>query len=116
MGNNEITQSSDTGERKSQANGAPRTSLRNLSVDEAAAILGVSVSTVRRRIRDRSLPCLQLGGRGHRIVIPHEALIMPSRRERTGSDEPVEPAERSPDRMHQPERLRGPTPRWMQKK
>ena len=83
---------------------------------EAAAILGVSVSTVRRRIRDGSLPCLQLGGRGHRICIPHDALIVPSRRERMGSDEPAEPADRSLDHMHQAERLPGPAPRWMQNK
>ena len=35
---------------------------------------GLSIATVRRRIRDRSLPVLQLGGRKRRILISRDAL------------------------------------------
>ena len=40
---------------------------RFLSIDEAAALLGVSARTVRRRLKDGSLRKAALGGRAVRI-------------------------------------------------
>jgi excisionase family DNA binding protein len=45
-----------------------------LTVSEAAALLGVTHKTVRRKIREGELPATQLGGPGSHIRIPRAAL------------------------------------------
>lgn len=40
-----------------------------LSVPEAALMLGLSSPTVRRLIREGTIPIVQLGGRGHAVRI-----------------------------------------------
>ena len=45
-----------------------------LTVAEAADMLGVSRITVRRRIRDGTLPAVQLGGAGHALRVSRVAL------------------------------------------
>jgi excisionase family DNA binding protein len=54
---------------------------RLLTVAEAALALRCSAPTIRRRIREGSLPVIQLGGAGHAIRIPRDAL-QPERTER----------------------------------
>lgn len=71
-------------------------SLEFLSVEEYCAITRLSLSTVRRRIRDGSLPVHQPGGRRTAIRIPRSALTI--------------------NTNHQPlarETHRRPAPRWM---
>lgn len=45
-----------------------------VSPREAADILGVSLSTIHRRLSDGTLPRIQHGGTGKKIVIPFSAL------------------------------------------
>ena len=47
-----------------------------LGIKDFASYSGLSESTIRRRIRDGSLPRRQLGGKGKRILIPAAALEM----------------------------------------
>lgn len=88
-----------------------------VSPAQAAKILGVSPSTIWRRLRDGSLPYLQLGGKRKRVVIdrallnsPMESPIAPS------SSVPQENVllDGNPDSSHLPsgERLSGPRPQW----
>jgi excisionase family DNA binding protein len=43
-----------------------------LSLNEAAAVLGIATRTVRQRISDRSLPHVKLGGR---VLVPRDAMF-----------------------------------------
>ena len=79
-----------------------------LSVEEFGAVTGLSVSTVRRRIRDGSLPVFQPGGKKSRILIPGGVLTDRSRQEPVAT--PPEPAAASP--TPSPPTLAGPRPRW----
>jgi excisionase family DNA binding protein len=45
-----------------------------LSVQEFVAYSSLSIATVRRRLKEGKLPHLQFGGKGHRILIPRDAL------------------------------------------
>lgn len=74
---------------------------------EFARLTGLSLSTVHRRIRDKSLPVLQLGGPRTAIRIPRAALLRAH--EPPSSSEPPAPSLTEAP----PKRRRGPRPRWV---
>src|SRR4051794_28418383 len=47
---------------------------RYVSLKEFSRLTGLSLTTLRRRVKDGSLPCKQLGGRRCRLLIPRDAL------------------------------------------
>ena len=51
------------------------TSRQFLTIREAGAFIGVSTSTLRRRIQDRSLPSVQLGGKKKKHLIRPKDLL-----------------------------------------
>jgi hypothetical protein len=80
----------------------------HISPAEFAARSGLSVVTVRRRVRDRSLPAVQPGGPRTRVLIPVDALV-PVR-----VDAPADLAEPKPPLPTTPAPLPGPAPKWRQ--
>ena len=50
------------------------TNSRFLTLKEFARLAGISESTVRRRVRDGSLPVVQLGGKNKKLLFPIDAL------------------------------------------
>jgi excisionase family DNA binding protein len=79
-----------------------------LSVEEFVAATGLSESTVRRRIKDGSLPVCQPGGRKSRLLIPRDALARPVEpRAAAAPPPPTRPP--GPD----PPSLAGPRPGWV---
>lgn len=92
---------------------------KGVSPKTAAKILGVSLSTVWRRLRDGSLPYLQLGGAGKRIVI--DSSLLKAVRDATDASPPITaPNEQlelidnaaNPSRSDEKKRLSGPQPEW----
>ncbi|QDU05456.1 Helix-turn-helix domain protein [Gimesia chilikensis] len=76
------------------------------TIEELAPKLAVSISTIRRRIRDGSIPAIQPGGKGTKLLIPKEwvnqqATISKSSR-----------LESSSSGRHQRKSISGPAPRW----
>jgi hypothetical protein len=88
-----------------------------LSLAEFSALSGLSVTTLRRRIKDGSLPYRQLGGRRHRLLIPRDALETLNQPV-DSSCGPCQPdEERNGPTQHisaAPHELPGPRPRWTQ--
>ncbi len=84
------------------------------SPDEFSALSGLSPATVRRRLKSNQLPSVQPGGRGHRVLIPRDALEQLAR---------VQPPPPEPDAANpapttagpaDPDSPRtGPRPRWL---
>lgn len=80
-----------------------------LTIEEFARRTSLSVSTIRRRIKDGQLPFWQPGGPGTRLLLPANSLpfqpaaTLPATR-------PVESANPSTNRASS--RLSGPLPRW----
>jgi excisionase family DNA binding protein len=84
-----------------------------VGVEEFAERSLLSVSTVRRRINDGSLPYVQPGGFRTRILIPADALtalLHGSQQGSTASEPRREYSSNSSEVT--PERLPGPEPRW----
>lgn len=80
-----------------------------ISPREFAQRSGLSESTVRRHLKSGSIPCLQVGGAKHRIIIPADVL----QASKTSNAEPYEAFKRD-HRMPGPVARRfGPRPRWM---
>jgi hypothetical protein len=77
-----------------------------LSPIEFSKLAGLSIATVRRRISDRSLPVLQIGGRRRRILIPRDALTSLLSSQATGSHSTT------PDIPRPAAPLAGPRPKW----
>src|SRR5262245_20109401 len=48
-----------------------------LSIEEYSLHCGLSIPTIRRRVRDGSIPSMQPGGARHKILIPIDALKSP---------------------------------------
>ena len=69
-------------------------------------MLGLSESTVWRRINDGSLPSYQPGGPGTAMRLPIEALTTKTQQPAAG------PQETTPPPMETPPLRRGPRPRW----
>ncbi len=79
-----------------------------LSIPQFVALSGLSPSTVRRRVRDRSLASYQPGGKGKKVLIPRDALdrpTVPATNEVAPSQPPKQPLATR----------RGPRPGWQQR-
>ena len=77
-----------------------------LKLDEFQKLCGLSLVTLRRYIKSGKLECVQAAGRGHRILIPRDALD----KLRAAPKPPPDPAEAEcPSRNGA---LSGPKPRW----
>jgi len=84
-----------------------------LSPEEFAAYSGLAIATVRRRVKDKLLPSVQLGGPHCRVLIRKTAL------EELSGDEPKTPPITPPsaDSAYDPdEKLPGPLPRWKRRR
>lgn len=93
-----------------------------LKLPEFCRLTGLSASTVRRRVRDGSIPCFQPGGPDHVLLFKIDALKHASSSPRTspsGADSPKVDG----DRLHGPDAVqpvaaqshtnqRGPGPKW----
>lgn len=85
-----------------------------ITIYELSAIGGLSVSTLRRRVRDGSLPFIQLGGSRSRLLFRRDVL------DRLADPAGAPPAQAADAPAHdddanrpQPARpLSGPRPRW----
>ena len=87
------------------------------SIKEFAKRSGMSISTVRRRIKDGSLPIVQLGGPSCLLTIPADALRQiyygnHLKEEETTSEKDV--AEKT-STFSEPDSLSGPKPKWKTK-
>jgi excisionase family DNA binding protein len=87
-----------------------------LKIKDFIALSGLSDSTVRRRVRDGSLPAVQIGGKGKKLLIPADALdpvcdpISPIELEKPAAVfSTATPAESLADKHN------GPRPKWMRK-
>jgi len=78
-----------------------------LSIQEFSAISGLSVATIRRRIKDGSLSCRQLGGYRCRVLILSDALEQVS----PPPNRPPSPSHASTTASKEP-KLSGPKPVW----
>lgn len=95
------------------------TEKKYLSLDELSAVSGLSASTLRRRVRDGTLPVIQPGGRRTRLLFRIDVLEkigqsgqQPS--DLSGSNDRLEAIS---DPMQEPvyPKLPGPRPRWQDK-
>jgi len=74
-----------------------------LSIPQFAALSQLSMSTIRRRLRDGSIPFSQPGGKRTKILIPQKAL--------TELANPTNVVEPNPTHI---ETIAGPSPKWKQ--
>jgi len=77
-----------------------------LKLDEFQKLCGLSLVTLRRYVKSGKLESVQAAGRGHRILIPRDALD----KLRAAPKSPPDPAEA--ERPSRNETLSGPKPRW----
>ncbi|MEQ8854387.1 helix-turn-helix domain-containing protein [Gimesia sp.] len=77
-----------------------------LSIEELSTIISLSISTIRRRIRDGSIPAIQPGGKGTKLLIPKEWVNQQATISKSSRLEP------SSSGRHQRICISGPTPRW----
>jgi hypothetical protein len=93
---------------------------RYLTFDEFKRRVPLSASTIWRRLGDGSIPSVQPGGKGHRVLIPESALNMSCQIRPAESSEladvgqAVKTAEVGPAVVTPPRksRLSGPRPKW----
>ena len=91
-----------------------------VSPKDFTLLSGLSLSTVRRYLKDGRLPKIQLGGVGCRVLIPRDA-VEQYLRSAANSDECVGPSpadacdDSKPTDCNQ-HRQHGPTPRWMERR
>ena len=77
---------------------------------------GLSESTIRRRVRDGSLPAIQVGGKGKKLLFAENALEQTSNRMPAAtSDSAVVSSPCSMPPEISAERGSGPRPQWMKK-
>lgn len=86
-----------------------------LSVEEFSVASSLSVSTVRRRIKDGTLLAFQPGGRKSRLLIPRDALVRPAEAssQLPASKEPAQTPHIAPPATSPS--LAGPPPGWMRR-
>jgi|SRR5579863_2396394 len=84
-----------------------------VSVAEFSKLSGLSPSTIRRRIDDGSLPKVQLGGPGMRLLIRRDALdLLTTRASDPGAENQPINSGSGPAPTKPPAQLPGPQPRW----
>lgn len=83
------------------------------TIHEFSGLKSLSVSTVRRRIKDRSIPFEQPGGRGKKILIPAWALqpSLPIPEPSLRAEKPIEYLEAAAV-IPEPRTRSGPEPKW----
>ena len=87
-----------------------------LSPKEFAPRHDLSISTVRRYVKDGRIPADQPGGRRHRILIPIDALTQSGKASKTPSDATTDAASREkPSVPREIHKRSGPMPKWLQK-
>lgn len=88
-----------------------------VSPEEYAHLTGLSLSTVRRYVRDQRLPSVQPGGRRCRVLIPRTALVHVSPTDQglgaQAASASTLPVQQAPSRGS---KLPGPAPHWRQSK
>ena len=88
---------------------------RFVGLKEFSELTGISDSTIRRRVRDGSLPVVQMGGKGKKLLFPIDALTCVNAPiASTGDSDPVELILLSPSGT-QADIPADSHPRWMQK-
>lgn len=104
------------GQDPSDAENAPIDKRNFRSPQEYAAITGLSLSTVHRRLKRNQIPKFQPGGPGSRVLIPVNGTPpLPPEKERSAGDTPPAAPQGSPTASvaEEPPRPRGPKPRWL---
>jgi hypothetical protein len=91
-----------------------KTSPKYLTLQEFVQLSRLSESTVRRRARDGSLPVVQLGGKGKRLLFPADALTRNSSESASAVDNEAKQTSLPPTTGTLAERPSGPRPRWTQ--
>jgi len=86
---------------------SPETQRKYVSPQEFSAISGLSLATVYRRLRDGSLPSIQLGPKKSRVLISLDAA------ERLVSAAPNAGDPSLPPSDEAPKPISGPRPKWM---
>lgn len=81
-----------------------------LTVEEYKELTSISESTIRRRIKDGTLPSWQPGGPGTRVLLPVSSL--PSHQSLVTQSEPPGKQSPKPQATANISRLPGPKPRW----
>jgi excisionase family DNA binding protein len=85
----------------------PPSPLQYLSYQELSARTGISISTLRRRVKQRRLPHFQPGGPRTRIVFPSNAIELCNQPD-AGNEAAPPPPPPAPSRGR-----RGPAPKWL---
>jgi len=93
---------------------------RYLTFKEFVRRVPLSASTIRRWLKGRLIPSVQLGGKGHKVLIPESALDMlcqvkaAESSEQAGIGQTVETAEAtlSIEALAEKTKLSGPPPKW----
>ncbi len=88
-----------------------------LSIVEFQLATGYSDSTIRRKLKNGSLPMFQPGGKRTKILIPKSVLLPPTQTHPAGNapvNIPFKDAFRPPISSSPPSKRRGPKPRWEQ--
>jgi hypothetical protein len=104
------------GQEPSEAENAPAGKRKFRSPQEYAAITGLSLSTVHRRLKRNQIPKFQPGGPGSRVLIPVDEMpLLPPEKKCSASDTPPAAPQGSPTASvaEVPPRPRGPKPRWL---
>lgn len=97
--------------KQPKADAATPPLLPYLTIKQFASHYGLSDTTIRRRVRDGSLPSVQAGGKGKKILIPSNALTGNTVLNRH-ADPSVTPVAAAPVVNVKPAARRGPRPRW----
>jgi excisionase family DNA binding protein len=84
-------------------------SRRHLSPDEFAQVTGMSVKTVRRRLKAGKLPADQSGGPGTLWLIDYDAFLAQIS---NGVSKPLHSKSALPEASEREEKISGPRPKW----
>ena len=79
-----------------------------LTIEELSQHLPLSIKTIRRRIRDGSIPAIQPGGKGTKILIPLEWL-----NQQSAVSQESPPQQTSISGSTQRKIISGSSPQWM---
>lgn len=83
-----------------------------LSPEEAAKYTGFKIATIRRRLKDGTIPKYQPGGKGTRVAIPRSALSVDALVRKPTDSAVTAPIESTASPNSQ-NRRSGPAPRWL---
>ena len=84
-----------------------------LSYEELSVQTGLSLSTLRRRVKEGKLPCIQPGGRRTRIVFPVDVVERLLQHASNSSETATVPPAPKPARPAANPTHHGPRPKWL---